>query len=61
MVQDAALPPHPLRYRLDLGEDVDRVADDRRALGPQDPVHLQEDVGYVTPAMLKKCASVSRL
>ena len=59
MVQDAALPPHPLAYGQDLGEDVDRVADDGRALRPQYPIHLQEDVGYVAPAKFTKCALFS--
>ncbi|RWW00237.1 hypothetical protein GW17_00036804 [Ensete ventricosum] len=50
MVDDLVVPSHPVCDRLHLGEHLHRVANDHRPLGPQYPVHLQQDVGNVTPA-----------
>jgi hypothetical protein len=54
MVHDATLPLHPFGYCLDFGEDVDGVTDDSCALRPQYPIHLQEDIGYITPEKFRK-------
>jgi hypothetical protein len=49
VVDDLALPPHPVRQALDLHQHVHVFPDDHRAPGPQDPVHLQEDAVHLTP------------
>lgn len=57
MVHDLALPPHASSDSLYLHQHLYVVPDDHSPLRPQNSVHLQQDVRYVTPATTPQLVS----
>jgi hypothetical protein len=49
MIHQPTLPSHAICYGLYLNQRFDTVSEYNCAFWPQDSIHLQQNIGYITP------------